>query len=254
MPDPWSAYARSKFPGRLWQVSAPENLFFAPAARSAADAQAVRPTHVAPTPWSKFPANSGTSVPAGTLFFDAPRHLVFDAMTRPELVKRWLFGPPGWSMVVCEDDVRVGGTFRWAWRGPDGAEMAMRGVYREVVPPERIVRTESFEFGCDAQAGEQLGTLVLTEQGGKTTLTVTVLYPSKEARDGAIASWRTTHTLSDPTAVQGWNGTFTQSGTALTVSSTPWNGALPPGGTASYGWVGSGAAPSVPTTVGCTTG
>jgi uncharacterized protein YndB with AHSA1/START domain len=64
----------------------------------------------------------------------------------------------------------------------------MRGVYREVVPPERIVRTESFEFGCAAQAGEQVGTLVLTEQGGKTTLTVSVLYPSKEARDATIAS------------------------------------------------------------------
>jgi uncharacterized protein YndB with AHSA1/START domain len=66
--------------------------------------------------------------------------------------------------------------------------MAMRGVYREVVRPERIVRTESFEFGCDAQAGEQLATLVLTEQGGRTTLTLTVLYPSKEARDATIAS------------------------------------------------------------------
>jgi uncharacterized protein YndB with AHSA1/START domain len=66
--------------------------------------------------------------------------------------------------------------------------MAMRGVYREVVPPERIVRTESFEFGCDHQAGEQVGTLVLAEQGGKTTLTLTVLYSSKEARDATIAS------------------------------------------------------------------
>jgi uncharacterized protein YndB with AHSA1/START domain len=91
-------------------------------------------------------------------------------------------------MVACEDDARAGGTFRWAWRGPDGAEMAMRGVYREVVPPERIVRTESFEFGCAAQAGEQVGTLVLTEEGGQTTLTLTLLYPSKEARDATIAS------------------------------------------------------------------
>jgi uncharacterized protein YndB with AHSA1/START domain len=123
-----------------------------------------------------------------TRIFDAPRRLVWDAMARPELIKRWLFGPPGWEMTVCEDDVRVGGTFRWAWRGPDGAEMAMHGVYHEVVPPERMVRTESFDFGCDAQAGEQVGTLVLTEQGGKTTLTLTVVYPSKEARDGAIAS------------------------------------------------------------------
>jgi uncharacterized protein YndB with AHSA1/START domain len=120
--------------------------------------------------------------------FNAPRHLVWDAMTRPELLKRWLFGPQGWTMTVCDDDVRVGGAFHWAWSGPNGTAMSMRGVYREVVPPERVVRTESFEFGCAAQAGEQLATLVLTEQGGKTFLTLTVHFPSKQARDGAIAS------------------------------------------------------------------
>jgi uncharacterized protein YndB with AHSA1/START domain len=123
-----------------------------------------------------------------TRVFDAPRSLVFETMARPELLKRWLLGPPDWSMVVCENDLRVGGTFRHVWRRADGTEMAMHGVYREVVPPERIVRTEAFEFGCDAQAGEQVGTLVLTEQGGKTMLTLTVLYPSKEARDATIAS------------------------------------------------------------------
>ncbi|TAH38483.1 MAG: ATPase [Planctomycetota bacterium] len=123
-----------------------------------------------------------------TRSFDAPRRLVFDAMTKPELLKRWLTGPPGWSMTRCEDDLRVGGTFRWAWRGADGTEMSMHGVYREVVPPERIVRTECFDFGCAAQAGEQLGTLVLTEKGGKTQLTLTLLYPSQEARDATIAS------------------------------------------------------------------
>ena len=120
--------------------------------------------------------------------FDAPRRLVYDAMSNPEWLKCWLFGPPGWTMTDCQEDRRVGGTFRWVWRGPDGNEMAMHGVYREVVPPERVVRTESFDFGCDAQSGEQLGTLVLTEEGGKTKLKLTVLYPSKEARDGAIAS------------------------------------------------------------------
>jgi uncharacterized protein YndB with AHSA1/START domain len=123
-----------------------------------------------------------------TRVFDAPRSLVFDAMAKAELLKRWLAGPPGWSMVDCENDFKVGGAFRHVWRRADGTEMAMRGVYREVVPPERIVRTESFEFGCNAQAGEQVGTLVLTEQGGKTKLTLTVLYPSKEARDATIAS------------------------------------------------------------------
>jgi uncharacterized protein YndB with AHSA1/START domain len=101
-----------------------------------------------------------------TRVFDAPRKIVFEALSKPELLQRWLLGPPGWSMVVCENDLKVGGVFRHVWRKVDGREMAMRGVYREVVPPERIVRTESFEFGCDSQAGEQVGTLVLTEQGG----------------------------------------------------------------------------------------
>jgi uncharacterized protein YndB with AHSA1/START domain len=123
-----------------------------------------------------------------TRTFDAPRRLVFGAMGKPELLKRWLLGPPGWSMVECESNLKVGGAFRHVWRRDDGTEMSMHGVYREVVPPERIVRTESFTFGCDAQAGEQVGTLVLTEQDGRTMLTLTVLYPSKEARDATIAS------------------------------------------------------------------
>ena len=123
-----------------------------------------------------------------TRVFDAPRQLVFDAMSKPELLKRWLLGPPGWSMVVCENDFRVGGNFQHTWRNVDGTEMNMVGTYREVTPPGRIVRTETFTFGCAPQSGEQLAALVLTEHGGKTTLTLTVLYPSKEARDGAIAS------------------------------------------------------------------
>jgi uncharacterized protein YndB with AHSA1/START domain len=123
-----------------------------------------------------------------TRVFDAPRQLVWDAMTKPDLLKRWLFGPEGWTMTVCDHDVRVGGAIHWVWSGPDGETMSIRGVYREVVPPGRVVRTESFEFGCESQAGEQLATLVLTEDAGKTYLTLTVLYPSKEARDGTLAS------------------------------------------------------------------
>jgi uncharacterized protein YndB with AHSA1/START domain len=123
-----------------------------------------------------------------TRVFDAPRSLVFEAMTNPEYVRRWLLGPPGWSMILCNIDLRVGGTYRYVWRNVDGSEMAMRGVYREIVPPERIVHTEQFEFGCEAQAGEALATAVLTEQAGRTTLTCTVLAPSKEARDAVIAS------------------------------------------------------------------
>src|SRR5687767_4883422 len=82
---------------------------------------------------------------AMTRVFDAPRKLVFDALTKPELVKRWLVRT-GWSMPVCEIDLRVGGTYRYVWRkGDNGPEMGMRGVYREVVRPERIVATEVFD-------------------------------------------------------------------------------------------------------------
>ncbi len=120
--------------------------------------------------------------------FDAPRHLVYEAMTKAEFVRRWMLGPPGWEMVVCENDLRPGGVFRHVWRHADGMEMAMSGVYHEVLPPQRVVRTERFEFGCDAQAGEQLGTLVLSEEGARTRLTITIVYPNKEARDATIAS------------------------------------------------------------------
>jgi uncharacterized protein YndB with AHSA1/START domain len=118
-----------------------------------------------------------------TRIFDAPRRLVFQAFTKPELLKRW-FGPRGWSLVLCEIDLKVGGTFRFVLRGPDGKEMGMRGVYREIVPPERSVHMESF----DDYPGESQVTAVFTEQGGKTTLTATVLYPSQEVRDAVIKS------------------------------------------------------------------
>jgi uncharacterized protein YndB with AHSA1/START domain len=116
--------------------------------------------------------------------FDAPRGMVFDAFTKPELVKRWLSGPPGWSMTVCEIDFRVGGAYRYVWRGPDGTSMGMGGVIREIVPPERIVQTEKFDEPW--YPGEAVGTMVLVEQGGKTTLTVTVRYESREARDAVL--------------------------------------------------------------------
>jgi uncharacterized protein YndB with AHSA1/START domain len=118
-----------------------------------------------------------------TRIFDAPRDLVFDAFSKPELLKRW-FGPRGWSLVVCEVDFKVGGGFRFVLRGPDGREMGMRGVYKEIVPPERSVHMESF----DDYPGESQVTAVLVEQGGKTTLTATVLYPSREVRDIVLKS------------------------------------------------------------------
>lgn len=123
-----------------------------------------------------------------TRAFTAPREQVWKAVTEPGLIIRWCSGPPGWEMTVCENDLSVGGTVRYEWRGPDGAAMAMRGVYQEVQPPTRIVRTAAFEFGCDAQAGEQREQLELTEEGGRTILTLTLLFPSREARDATIAS------------------------------------------------------------------
>lgn len=123
-----------------------------------------------------------------TRTFDAPRALVWDAMSKPEFLRRWLLGPPGWSLDECTNDLRAGGTYHWLWRGPDGAAMTMSGVYREVAAPERMIRTECFSFGCEAQAGEQLATLSLRETGSQTHLTLSVLYPNQEARDGALAS------------------------------------------------------------------
>lgn len=118
-----------------------------------------------------------------TRVFDAPRSMVFDAFSKPELLKRW-FGPRGWTLVVCEVDLKVGGTFRFVLRGPDGKEMGMRGVYIEIEPPARSVHMESF----DDYPGESQVTAVMVEEGGKTTLTATVLYPSREVRDAVINS------------------------------------------------------------------
>lgn len=125
-----------------------------------------------------------------TRVFDAPRNAVWKAMSRPELLKRWLLGPPGWEMVKCEDDQRVGGGFLWAWRGQDGQQFSMRGIYREVVPGQRVVRTEVFDFpGSMPPMAEQLATLELADDGvGGTLLTLTVAFPSKQARDAAVAS------------------------------------------------------------------
>ena len=121
-----------------------------------------------------------------TRAFDAPRTLVWDAFTKPELIKRWLLGPDGWSMPVCEIDLRLGGRYRYVWRNTRGNEMGMGGVYREIVPPERIVATEKFDESW--YPGEAVGTLVLLEQDEKTTLTQTVLYASREAREAVLKS------------------------------------------------------------------
>ena len=117
--------------------------------------------------------------------FDAPSRLVFEAMTKPEHVKEW-WGRlgEGYSVPVCEIDLRVGGAWRFVNKHPKG-EAAFHGVYREITPPERIVFTEIFEEFPDA---ESVVTAVLTEENGKTRLTATVAYPSRDVRDAVINS------------------------------------------------------------------
>jgi uncharacterized protein YndB with AHSA1/START domain len=119
--------------------------------------------------------------------FDAPRSLVFDAFTKPELVRRWLLGPPGWTMPVCEIDLRVGGSYRYVWRSEkDGSQMGIRGVFREVTPVERLVATERFDDAW--YPGEALDTTVFEERRGITRTMITILYESQEARDTARRS------------------------------------------------------------------
>lgn len=118
-----------------------------------------------------------------TRVFNAPRTLVFDAFTKPELLMRW-FGPRGWSLVVCEVDLRVGGGFRFVLRSPEGNRMGMRGTYCEIDAPRRSVHTERF----DDLPGESEVTTVLTESNGKTVLTATITYGSQEIRDAVIGS------------------------------------------------------------------
>jgi uncharacterized protein YndB with AHSA1/START domain len=122
-----------------------------------------------------------------TRAFNAPRALVFDAFTDPELVRQWLLGPAGWTMPVCEIDLRVGGKYRYVWRNiNNGNEMSMGGVYREVVPPERIVATEKFDESW--YPGGAVVIFVLSEQGGQTTVIQTILYDSREAREAVLKS------------------------------------------------------------------
>ncbi len=122
-----------------------------------------------------------------TRIFDATRDLVFDALTKPELVKRWLLGPPGWTMPLCEIDLKVGGSYRYVWRSEqDGSEMGMGGMYQEITRPDRLVHTELFDKAW--YPGESLITTALTEHDGITTMTVTLGYESRAARDGVLES------------------------------------------------------------------
>lgn len=121
-----------------------------------------------------------------TRTFDAPRELVWEAHTRPDLVRRWLLGPDGWTMPMCEIDLRVGGKFRYLWRHADGREMGMGGAFTEIVKPERLVHTELFDE--DWTGGRTTVTQTFTERGGKTTLNMVIRYASTQARDAALAT------------------------------------------------------------------
>jgi uncharacterized protein YndB with AHSA1/START domain len=128
-----------------------------------------------------------------TRLFGAPPAVVFDAFTKPDLVSRWLLGPPGWTMPVCEMDLRVGGKFIWRWRSEDGKEFGFTGVFREVVKPTRIVHTENFDPGDvgGTMGGEALVTSEFTPRGKGTLYAVTIRYSSQADRDAAVKTGMT---------------------------------------------------------------
>lgn len=134
------------------------------------------------TPGTVFSTPSDREV-AWTRSFAAPRERVFRALTEPEHVQRWLLGPDGWTMPVCEIDLRVGGEWHYVWRNGDGHEFGTQGVFREIERPARIVQTESMMGSPEA-----LDTVVLTEQDGVTTLVSSILFGSRAERDAAIAT------------------------------------------------------------------
>ncbi|HMJ12408.1 MAG TPA: SRPBCC family protein [Polyangiaceae bacterium] len=128
--------------------------------------------------------------------FNAPRELVYEAHVTPALLQRWSLGPPGWTMPVCEMDVRPGGAYRWRWKSEeDGKEFGFFGTFLEVKAPSRLVHDEYYDpgdIGGAMPSGEPaLITLELEEAKGITTLTVTMRFPSKEARDGAASTGMT---------------------------------------------------------------
>ena len=119
-----------------------------------------------------------------TRSFDAPRALVFEALTTPAVLAQWLLAP-GRALEVCDIDLRPGGAYRMIWRGAGRKDVGTHGLYREVVAPERIVATEAW---LDWDAGETLVTTELRERGGRTVLTSTSVFPSQEVRDSVLKS------------------------------------------------------------------
>jgi len=124
-----------------------------------------------------------------TRTFNAPRRLVWEAMTNPVNMRRWMLAPPGWTLAVCECDARVGGALKLAWKSEDAdPAMTLQGVFTEVVPHERMVHTETMLMGSGEPIGSLLETHEFAEKNGVTTMRITQAYDSKDARDGAIAS------------------------------------------------------------------
>jgi uncharacterized protein YndB with AHSA1/START domain len=119
--------------------------------------------------------------------FEAPKELVWMAWTTPELVRRWWHANRG-EMTVCEIDLRVGGSWRYAMVTPDGVEVGFHGEYREIEPFERLISTEAYEGIPEADAHAAVDTLTLTEIGDRTLMTVLVEHPTQEGRDMHIES------------------------------------------------------------------
>lgn len=142
-------------------------------------------------PPTRAPGTLDVSLPSDTEIrmtrvFNAPRQLVFDAYTKPELLTRWMGRHNGSTMPVCEVDLRTGGEFRYVWRNPAGWEMGMGGTFLEVKPPQRLVVAEKFDQPW--YEGSCVGTVEFHEKDGKTTLTITLRYDTQSARDGVLKS------------------------------------------------------------------
>lgn len=120
---------------------------------------------------------------------DAPPDLVFDCYTKPELVRRWLNGPDDWSLMTCDIDLRVGGTYRYVWLGPDGQSMGMTGLFHEILPSQTLVSTEQFDD--DFGMGKMLVTVSFISEGESTRLRTSVLCETNAHRDATLATGMT---------------------------------------------------------------
>ena len=122
-----------------------------------------------------------------TRFFAAPPALLFDAHTKPELVRRWQSGPDGWDWMICDIDLKVGGAYHYRWRNAAGREIGFRGVYLEISRPDFYVHTERFEGGDD----EIVGTVRFAAEGAGTRMTYTMRASSRAARDAMLKTGMT---------------------------------------------------------------